>query len=521
MKYIFGFLGLFLICFNTPAQNIPNLVSMYNTDSTLRGTGVLKNGLMEGLWRFENPKTNRLIQTIQFEGGRREGLLTTFYPNGNKNTEAEFRNNELTGIFKQYDESGALIVDRVFRDSIPVGPYREYFGRSVPAAEILIVNPRQVKLEGQYVDGKKDGKWVSYYASGEPAKVETFKNGIQEGPAVEFFLDGSILSEVLYKEGRPDGPYVRYSLPRMVEEKGNFKNGKRVGKWETYFPSSRIIESETFYDDNGNRTGEWKFYYMSKRIARTEKYENDLAIGTWEEFYPNRNLAKKKTYELGVPVGEYTEYHQNGKISVKGQYKSGAKDGLWISYFPEGKVYSIGEYKNDVKTGLWKYFNKIGILIAEGEYTLGSENGQWFYYYDGGQLKSIGSYFLGFEEGTWGLFYDNKQLTQEEYWSNGRLMNVSDYNSYDGSKKLDKGTLTDGNGTRITYYTSGTVESIGNYKNGKADGNWTYFHDNGKKASEGRMVDGKKEGAWRYFNIAGRLEQIIQYKNDEVVDTSN
>jgi hypothetical protein len=152
---------------------------------------------------------------------------------------------------------------------------------------------------------------------------------------------------------------------------------------------------------------------------------------------------------------------------------------------------------------------------------LGMEDGQWFYYYDGGQLKSVGSYKLGFEEGIWGLFYDNKQLTQEEFWDNGRLKNIGDYFSYDGSTKLNKGSLKDGEGTRITYYISGQKESEGTFKSGKADGLWVFYHETGRKASEGAMKDGKKEGPWRYYNTAGRLVDLINYKNDEVVENSN
>src|SRR5690606_11208171 len=198
-------------------------------------------------------------------------------------------------------------------------------------------------------------------------------------------------------------------------------------------------------------------------------------------------LAKRKTYELGVPVGEYIEYHNNGNISVQGQYENGVKTGLWKSFSPEGLIFSIGDYHLDQKSGNWKYFNQIGILVAEGEYKLGSEHGQWVYYYDGGQLKSIGSYLLGLEDGTWGLFYDNKQLTQEERWSSGRLMEVTAYNNYDGTKTLDPGTLKAGNGTRITYYVNENKESEGEYRFGKADGGWKYYHDNGRLASEGQI----------------------------------
>ena len=97
-------------------------------------------------------------------------------------------------------------------------------------------------------------------------------------------------------------------------------------------------------------------------------------------------------------------------------------------------------------------------------------------------------------------------------------MNVGDYFTYDGGKTLDKGTLKDGTGTRITYYVSGNKESEGSYKSGKGDGLWIFYHENGKKASEGAMKDGKKEGPWRYYNPAGRLEDLINYKNDEIVN---
>jgi antitoxin component YwqK of YwqJK toxin-antitoxin module len=513
MKYIFGVIFL-LISFCISAQDNQNLVSIYNSDSSLIGTGVLRDGRMEGLWRFQNTKTNSLVQSITFSQGLREGLTTSFHPNSSKHIEAEYRSNRLNGFYKEYDRTGALKTEMVFNDSVTVGPYREYYARE---GQPSYVNPKQVKVEGQFVNGKRHGKWVTFYNTGDLAVIQTYENGKVEGPHIEYDQDGGIILQVNYKNDVPNGQFTRFSFGGTVEETGDFVNGRRVGKWLTYFPGSKTIESEKYYDDLGNKTGEWKYFYENKRTARIEKYENDLPIGTWEEYFPNRALSKRKTYELGMPTGSYIENHANGNVSVQGQYLNGGKDGLWKSYFPEGTIYSIGEYKNDLKTGLWKYFNKIGILIAEGEYTLGSENGQWFYYYDGGQLKSVGSYFLGFEDGTWGLFYDNKQLTQEEYWTNGRLINVGDYFSYEGDKRLEKGTLKEGNGTRITYYTTGEKESEGNYINGKPEGNWIYFHETGKKASEGQMKDGKKEGPWKYYNVSGRLEQVINYKEDEIV----
>ncbi|MFN3801665.1 toxin-antitoxin system YwqK family antitoxin [Belliella pelovolcani] len=514
-KTIIGILFLLLVPFFLQAQN-SSIVTLYNADSTFVGTGVMKNNQMDGLWRFENPKTGILIQTSNFVNGAREGITVAYHDGKIKRLEAEYKQNKLNGTFREFDTFGNPRLELVFKDSIPVGPYREYFPKTSRASNL---NPNVVKIEGNYVNGKKDGVWLTYFNTLPPtiAIKETYQAGELNGSYQEFDFDGNLMLEVAYVNGKPEGDFKRYAGPRMIWEEGQFKNGRKVGEWKAYFPGSKTLESEKFYDERGNKVGTWTFYYENKRTARIEKYENDIPVGTWEEFFPNRNLAKRKTYELGVPVGEYIEYHSDGSVSVSGQYKGGVKDGLWKNFFPDGELYSIGEYKNDLKTGLWKYFNKIGILIAEGEYSLGSESGQWFYYYDGGQLKSVGSYFLGFEQGTWGLFYDNKQLTQEEFWSNGRLMNVGDYYAYDGSKTLNKGTLKDGNGTRITYYIDGRKESEGNYKGGKPEGKWSYYHENGRIASEGQMIDGKKEGVWRYFNMNGRLEQVITFKDDEVV----
>ncbi|MGY6558028.1 MAG: toxin-antitoxin system YwqK family antitoxin [Nitritalea sp.] len=489
--------------------------TIYSADSSLKASGVIAQGSMQGLWRFEDPKTGRLLQTANFLNGKREGAAQAFHPSGQKAVEANYRNGVLNGPFAAFDQSGALIEQKIYEDSVLVGPYKSFFGReNVPS----FVDPGQVKEEGQYVNGKKDGRWMTYFYFGQLGMVQTFKEGVQEGPYMEYHPDGFLVAEVMYKGGEPHGPFKRFSFANVIEEEGEYNMGRKVGDWVTYFPGTKRVASETSYDARGNRSGTWTYYYENRRVARVERYENDIPVGTWEEFYPDRTLSKRKTYVLGVPVGPYEEFHANGNPSVTGEFsESGMRTGLWRNFHPEGQLYSIGEYRNNVKTGNWKYFNRIGILVAEGEYLLGSENGQWVYYYDGGQLKSIGSYRLGNEHGTWGLFYDNKQLTQEEFWSNGRLMNVGDYFSLDGSKTWDKGSLQDGNGIRITYYIDGRKESEGTYSDGRATGPWIYYHENGRKASEGEMIEGKKQGQWRYFNINGRLQEVLVFDNDELV----
>ncbi|MBN3583527.1 hypothetical protein JYB64_14095 [Algoriphagus aestuarii] len=513
MKYIL-ILGIFLLSSPLFAQQ-SSVVKMYSPDSSIMATGVLDGVAKVGLWKYYNPKTNQLISEGTFKNGLRDGQWTSFNTRGQKKVVAEYKDGKLFGPAQVYDLDGALVSQMIFQDSVLVGQFVEYYGKTGTPDYI---SPKQVKKEGSYDNGMKTGQWVTYHEFGEPAIVEFFKENKREGPYLEYDQEGILTVETTYVNGQLDGDFKRYFYPNRPIEVGKYSNGNKIGVWKRYYPENNRIEAEEQFDNAGRKNGDWKYYYDNGRIARVEKYKNGIAIGTWEEYFPDKSLSKRQSFDLGVPQGEYVEYHQSGKLSVSGQYTSGMKTGLWKNFFPDGELYSIGEYRNDLQTGNWKYFNKIGILIAEGKFNLGLEEGQWFYYYDGGQLKSVGSYKLGLEDGIWGLFYDNKKLTQEEFWDSGKLLNVGNYLSYDGNSTYEKGTLKDGNGTRLTYYVTGKKESEGSYKGGKAEGTWIFYHENGRKASEGSMVEGKKEGVWRYYNPSGRLEDLINYKNDEIIE---
>lgn len=66
-----------------------------------------------------------------------------------------------------------LKTEMVFNDSIKVGPYREFYGRE---GQPDYGNPKQVKVEGQFVNGNRHGKWVTLYNTGDLADRIYFQN---------------------------------------------------------------------------------------------------------------------------------------------------------------------------------------------------------------------------------------------------------------------------------------------------------------------------------------------------------
>jgi antitoxin component YwqK of YwqJK toxin-antitoxin module len=86
------------------------------------------------------------------------------------------------------------------------------------------------------------------------------------------------------------------------------------------------------------------------------------------------------------------------------------------------------------------------------------------------------------------------------------------------------------------YYSNGNMKLDGTYKDGKRDGQWTYWYENGTKWSEGFFRDGKNDGKrltyfpngklryeayykeggrtgkWKFFDETGRMLQEINYQ---------
>ncbi len=85
----------------------------------------------------------------------------------------------------------------------------------------------QLKIIGEFSDGKKIGKWIEYYMSG------------------------------------------------VKKSEGNYANGKKYGTWVYYFLNTNVKEKKHFID--GNKDGLWEKFDVNGTLVQTESYQN----GKW------------------------------------------------------------------------------------------------------------------------------------------------------------------------------------------------------------------------------------------------
>src|SRR5690606_22132632 len=97
------------------------------------------------------------------------GIFQTTYDNGNPAAIGEVQNGKKMGIWKKYYPDGGLSEEGYYQDSI-------YFLSSAWHADgtVMVKNgtgefvsyfegTNEVQTKGQFINGLKDGDWVSYY----------------------------------------------------------------------------------------------------------------------------------------------------------------------------------------------------------------------------------------------------------------------------------------------------------------------------------------------------------------------
>ncbi|GEM_PF-6008062 len=153
-----------------------------------------------------------------------------------RNTEVVFQGDSLIwdGVFTDSTVDGRLVREGTYRNGEKHGHFKFYHDNTV------------LESSGEYVDGRRIGKWNYYNDHGGIKQVVIFSG---EDFSVQEFYDTR--NKRLVSEGSGNW---RLSVPfgdKVVMLNAYFTNGKRSGKWVyRYSPGGKILTEE--YGDEGS-----------------------------------------------------------------------------------------------------------------------------------------------------------------------------------------------------------------------------------------------------------------------------
>ncbi|ACU03190.1 toxin-antitoxin system YwqK family antitoxin [Pedobacter heparinus] len=342
------------------------------------------------------------MRGVYDESGMKQGLFTYYYPDGKIEREGHFENDDMKGLWSFYNSSGELILKakcETSRDFTPLF-YRNKKGATLISEgngkfELdpqeypkVIANTSFFKirsLEGELINGKREGQWKYYTLDAPLSKNSKVKKLFYD----DTFKDDKFLygkSYGMYDNGRkyvkPENPLSLYPLKDLPISK--FLADYAFGD---YIASQKTLSDFLFKNAEPFRTAESFFYGNNMKeyesaVRAAMNLSGDFQIESIPEKYYNKdywvffnNVTLMNSNDT-IPVSSETEIDflllKDGAIkdvSVKSELPEEVTKAMKY-YFSHLKKLSPMPYADSVSIQLrLSVEHKMGFLNGEKAYT--------------------------------------------------------------------------------------------------------------------------------------------------------
>jgi antitoxin component YwqK of YwqJK toxin-antitoxin module len=214
--------------------------------------------------------------------------------------------------------------------------------------------PEEPVEEGDYLDNRKTGIWISYY----PGKKKK--------------------SEIEHKMDRPNGTYIKYYENGQIEEKGMWKGNKYVGSFERYHDNGQVAQKKNF-NESGKTDGKVEYYFSNGKPEFVYNSKNGVEEGKATRYYENGDVKEELDYTGGQVANRVEKKMVNPAVKIEEKTIKVApvtqgntnpadggklpKDGYHKTYNPNQDLEMDGEFKNGkLWNGKWYKYDKNGLL---------------------------------------------------------------------------------------------------------------------------------------------------------------
>ena len=125
----------------------------------------------------------------------------------------------------------------------------------------------QLKIQGNIINGKKNGYWMTYYPNGQ---IESIVN---------------------YIDNKKEGPYIKFSDENRIGEQGNYVNDLLEGKFIKYHYGYKDEEIDLVH---GMKNGWAKKYYSNGQLQYEMQMKNDVRMDSTHFYNESNQLSLKK-----------------------------------------------------------------------------------------------------------------------------------------------------------------------------------------------------------------------------------
>ncbi|MEM7161347.1 MAG: hypothetical protein AAF487_02800 [Bacteroidota bacterium] len=302
--------------------------SSYHPNGELMEEGLYVNARKNGPWKAWHDNGQQK-SGMEYREGMIVGKNVEFYANGNKKWEGYYKENVVgsrrgkrDGIWMDFHENGQMMRKQTFVNGYPEG-----------------------KVEEWYASGNK--KFRSSYVS-NPLKT---KDSMLSGASTEWYDNGQIKSEGVYWKGVRDGEWKEYTEEGQVTLEAFYDRSKFAGDVTKYYATGEKKSTGTYLLGKKDLlTGEFKEWYINGNRKFEGNYIKGEKSGICRWFYKDGQLQKEAVYEKDNYAGFVREFYPDGSKKIEGEYAKGVnqglKNGAWKVWNEDGELIKNEKYKN-------------------------------------------------------------------------------------------------------------------------------------------------------------------------------
>ena len=116
-----------------------------------------------------------------------------------------------------------------------------YSGRVVDTADVII--------EFEVANGRKNGRFTSYFLEGGIEKDGIIIDNKNEGTWKYFYKNGQLETIGDFYNNLPDGEWISFHKSGEISIKGSYRLGAQIGYWSYYDEGGKLINSILFIDN--------------------------------------------------------------------------------------------------------------------------------------------------------------------------------------------------------------------------------------------------------------------------------
>ncbi|MDC1141763.1 toxin-antitoxin system YwqK family antitoxin [Planctomycetota bacterium] len=328
-----------------------------------------------------------------------------------------------------------------------------------------------------------DGRWQEFHQNGKPKTDGDYVEGQKQGLWVTYFDNGTVESQLTYKDDQLIGEFERWHSNGQKAEAGKWENGEKIGSWMSWHPNGNLAQNIEYKD--GQLNGASFTYYNNDTAKERGQYVEGLKHGLWVLMYSDKTVEEKVRWEHGKRHGKAFGNHTNGLLAYEGEWDTGKRIGEWVRMTASGAFIEEGEYVDGLRHGEFKLYHDNGIIKETGRFENDKRVGDWIETDESGEVIAHHAYADG-------------ELTSTVAYFQGEEVDVKNASGDDGSAS-----------ERWTERKS----------DGRKHGHYKRFYATGELLESGVWLDGKKHGKWCTFDKEGNVISEVKFNNGvEVVD---